>query len=172
MYYFVNNNNKNTVRFAHVPCDFISLYLIVFTFPVRLKNANYKSLKCFSILRPMKNNVRFEYVPWKNVCFCFIPMVWVHFSHRIKKSRFWKSLKYFKYVLIKKRCHIWIYPMGKCLILFHFHFWVHFSHKIEKFRFWKSLKYYVLIKKDMLSDLNISHGKMSEFVHFHCLGSP
>ena len=119
-----------------------------------------------------KNNVRFEYVPWKNVCFCFIPMVWVHFSHRIKKSRFWKSLKYFKYVLIKKRCHIWIYPMGKCLILFHFHFWVHFSHKIEKFRFWKSLKYYVLIKKDMLSDLNISHGKMSEFVHFHCLGSP
>ena len=144
----------------------------MFTFPARLKNANYKSLKYFSILRPMKNNVRFEYVPWKNVCFCFIPMVWVHFSHRIKKSRFWKSLKYFKYVLIKKRCHIRIYPMGKFWFCFIFIFWVHFSHKTEKFRFWKSLKYYVLIKKDMLSDLNISHGKMSGFVHFHCLGSP
>ena len=41
MYYFVNK--KNTVRFAHVPCDFISLYLIVLTFAMRLKSANYKS---------------------------------------------------------------------------------------------------------------------------------
>ena len=41
MNYFVNK--KNTVRFAHVLCDFISLYLIEITFAMRLKNANNKS---------------------------------------------------------------------------------------------------------------------------------
>ena len=34
---------KNTVRFAHVPCDFISLNLIVLKFIMRLESANYKS---------------------------------------------------------------------------------------------------------------------------------
>ena len=34
---------KNTVRFAHVPCDFISLYLFVLTFAMKLKSANCKS---------------------------------------------------------------------------------------------------------------------------------
>ena len=34
---------KNTVRFAHVPFNFISLYLFVLTFAMKLKNANYKS---------------------------------------------------------------------------------------------------------------------------------
>ena len=44
-----------------------------------------KSLKYFSILRPMKNNVRFEYVPWKNVCVRLIFIAWVHFSHETEK---------------------------------------------------------------------------------------
>ena len=33
---------KNTVKFAHVLSDFISLYLMVFTFKMRLKSSNYK----------------------------------------------------------------------------------------------------------------------------------
>ena len=33
---------ENTVRFAHVTCDFISFSLIVLTFGMRLKSANYK----------------------------------------------------------------------------------------------------------------------------------
>ena len=87
---------KSNVRFAYVPCDFISLYLIVFTFAMRLKSANYKNH--WNIL----NNVRFEYVPWKNVWFCSIYIVWVRFSHKIEKFWFWKSLKYFNTFWLKK----------------------------------------------------------------------
>ena len=128
---------KSNVRFAHVPCDFISLYLIVLTFAMRLKSANYKShwnilvfynqwkitsdlnmshrkmsdfvsipLFGFTLVIKLRNfdfeshwntliffdkkryGVRFEYVPWKNVWFCFISIVWVHFSHKTEKFRF------------------------------------------------------------------------------------
>ena len=41
--------------------------------------------------------VRFEYVPWKNVWFCFISVAWVYFSHKTKKIRFWRWLKHFNY---------------------------------------------------------------------------
>ena len=54
-----------------------------------------KSLKYFSILRLMKNNVRFGYVPWKNVWFYFFSIVWVHSSHKTEKFWFWKLLKCF-----------------------------------------------------------------------------
>ena len=54
MYYFVNK--RNTLRFAHVLCNFISLYLIVLTFAMRLKNANNKS---------HWNTVVFYYDQWK-----------------------------------------------------------------------------------------------------------
>ena len=47
------------------------------------------------ILWPVKEDARFEYVPWKNVCFCFISIAWVHFIHKTKKFWFWKSLKCF-----------------------------------------------------------------------------
>ena len=36
---------------------------------------------------------------WKNVWFCFISTVWVHFSLKTEKFRFWKSLKYFNILL-------------------------------------------------------------------------
>ena len=61
-----------------------------------------KSLKYFSILLPMKSNVRFEYVRWKTVWFCFISIVWVQFSLKTEKFKFWKSLKYFNNFLTKK----------------------------------------------------------------------
>ena len=89
-------NKKIIVTFAHILFNFISLYLFVLTFVFKLKNANYKShWYILNILWPMKNDVRFEYVLWKNVWFCFICTVWVHFSHKTEKIWFWKSLKYF-----------------------------------------------------------------------------
>ena len=43
-------------------------YFFVLIFPMNLKDANYKShLNYFSILRPIKDDVRFKYVPWKDV---------------------------------------------------------------------------------------------------------
>ena len=39
----------------------------------------WKSLKYFNILWSIKHDVRFEYVPWKNVWFCFISTVCIHF---------------------------------------------------------------------------------------------
>ena len=40
----------------------------------------------------------------------------------------------------------------------------YFSHKIDKFWFWKSLKYFiVLIKKDVITDLNMSYFVSIEF---------
>ena len=71
---------KNTVRFAHVSCDFFSLYLIVFTFTLRSKRFNYKIH--WNIL------VLLEYAPRENVSFCFSSIAWVYFSHKIKKFRF------------------------------------------------------------------------------------
>ena len=80
-------------------------------------------MKYFSILRPKKNDVRFEYSPWKNVWFCFISIVWFT-------------------LVIKLR---------------NFDFKNH----------WNTLIF--LIKKDMASDLNMSYGKMSDFVLFPLL---
>ena len=140
---------KNTVRFAHAPCDFISLYSIVFTFKMRLKSSNYKSHWNMLVL--------FEYVPQKNVWFCFNSIVLVHFSHKTEKSQFWKSLKYFNIFLIKKDMvsHLSMphRKMSDCFISI---IWVHFTHKTGKFQFWKLLKYFniFLIKKNMVSDLN------------------
>ena len=119
-------NKKNTVRFTRdsCSCDFILFYLIVLTFAMRLKSANYKShwnilvfydqwkimsdlnmfygkmpdfvsfpLFGFTLVIKLRNfdfeshwniliffnkkryGVRFEYVPWKNVWFCFISIV-------------------------------------------------------------------------------------------------
>ena len=104
-----------------------------------------KSLKYFSILLPMKSNVRFEYVRWKTVWFCFISIVWVQFSLITEKFKFWKSLKYFNNFLTKK-----IYSVGSEYVPwknFWFYFisivWVRFSHKTERFWFWKLLKYVI-----------------------------
>ena len=42
----------------------------------------------------MKNNLIFDYVQRKNVWYCLTSIVWVHFSLKIEKLWFWKSLKY------------------------------------------------------------------------------
>ena len=53
----------------HVSCDFISLYLFVLTFVIKLKKkTNYKSHRNISVFCDQKKkDVRFEYVPLKNV---------------------------------------------------------------------------------------------------------
>ena len=48
---------KNTVRSAHVPFDFISLYLFVLTCNEIEKHQLEKPLKYLSILQPLKNDV-------------------------------------------------------------------------------------------------------------------
>ena len=102
-----------------------------------------KTLKYFSVLRPMKNDVIFEYVLWKNVWFCFIVTAWVYFSYKNEKLRFLKLSRYFKYFLIKKvMVSIWICPMEKCLICLFPIAWLHFSHKNLKFWSWKLLNYF------------------------------
>ena len=43
----------------------------------------------------MKNDVRFEYIPWKSAWFCFISIVWVHFILKTEKFDFeslWNTL--------------------------------------------------------------------------------
>ena len=92
-----------------------------------------KSLKYFSILRPMKTNVKFEYIPWKYIWFCFISILWVHFSHKTKKFRFWRSLKYFK-VFDKKMMSDLIMS---CQITFGLSFvvWMKFWQEVEKYEF-------------------------------------
>ena len=112
-------------------------------------------MRYFSILRPMQNNVRFEYIPWKNIWLCFISIDWIQFSHNMSNFSFenhWNTLIFFdqkryvvrfEYVSWK---NVWF-----CFISI---VWVHFSHKIEKFRFWRLLKYFnvFLIKNDVRFD--------------------
>ena len=95
--------------------DFISLYLLVLTFAMKLRSAIYKiHWKILEFCNQMKYDVIFEYVPRRNFWFCFISIVWVH----VIKLRI---LKYFN------------------------DFWF-------------------LIKKNMVSDLNMFHRKMYDFV--------
>ena len=81
-------------------------------------------MTCFSTLRPIKNDVRFEYVSRKNVWFCFISNVWVQLVIKLRNFDFesdWNALVFFD-------------------------------------------------QKNMGSDLNICHGKMSDFVSFLLFG--
>ena len=106
--------------------DFVSFPLFGFTLVIKLRNFDFKShLNVFIFFDKERYGVRFEYAPWKNVWFCFISIVWVHFSHKIEKFRF---------------------ESHRNTLLF-----------LNK-------------KKDMLSDFNMSHGKMSDFVSFPLFG--
>ena len=103
MYYFVNN--KNTVSFAHVPCDFILLYLIVLTFAVRLKSANYKSHWNILVFYNQWKKVRFEYHPLKMSHFVFLPLLGFTLVIKLRNFDFespWNAFIFFdkkKYML-------------------------------------------------------------------------
>ena len=80
----------------------VSFPLFGFTLFIKSRNFDCKShwntLKYFDKKR---YGGRFEHILWKNVCFCFISIVWVHFSHKNEKFRFWRSLKYFNSLWFK-----------------------------------------------------------------------
>ena len=53
----------------------------------------------------MENDVRFVYVSWKNVWFCFISIVWVHFIHKnFDFKSHWNTLIF----LIKKMSDLYM----------------------------------------------------------------
>ena len=108
----------------------------------------------------------------KNAWFCFISIVWVHFSHETEKLWFWKTLKYFN-ILKNVWRHILICPMKKHPILFHSIVWVHLSHKTEKLWFWKSLKYFnIFWWKNILCQIWICPmEKCLTLFYFYYLGS-
>ena len=69
--------------------DFVSFSLFGITLAIKLRNFDLESHRNILIFFNKKRyGVRFEYVSWKNVLFCFIPIVWVHFSHKTEKCRF------------------------------------------------------------------------------------
>ena len=59
--------------------------------------------------------------------------------------------------------------MEKFLILFHFHFFCSLVKELNKFQVTEILQY-ILIKKDIVSHLNMFRGKMSDFVSFPLFG--
>ena len=78
---------------------------------------------------------------WKEpmIKFYFISIVWVHFSHKTEKFRFWKSLKYINIFGWKRYVVRFEYvPWKNVWFCFISIAWVHFSHKTEEFWFWLS----------------------------------
>ena len=74
---------------------FVLFPLFGFSSVIKLRNFDFESHWNTLILFDKKNyGVRFEYVLQKDAWFCFISIVWVHFSHKTEKFRFWRSLKY------------------------------------------------------------------------------
>ena len=89
--------------------DLVWFPLCVFTLVIRMKNFDFEShWNIWIFFDKKKYSVRFEYVPWKNVWFCFISIVWVHFSHKTETFRFWRSLN----------TQILLCPVKQCLIRF------------------------------------------------------
>ena len=111
----------SAARFAHFLFSFISFYLFLFTFQTKLRDTNYKNN--WNTLWSMKNDARFEFVPWKNIWFCFVFIARVHFGHKTAKFWFWKSLKYFNFFILIKANVTSDLNMsnGTCLMLPHFH---------------------------------------------------
>ena len=107
--------------------DFVSIPLFGFTLVIKLRNFDFESHWNISVtFDKQRYGVRFEYIPWENVWFYLIPIIWVHFSH-------WNVLIFsdkerygvrFENVPWK---NVWF-----CVILI---VWFLFSHKTEKIRF-------------------------------------
>ena len=91
--------------------------------------------------------------PMENDWFCFISIVWFQFSHKNEKFWFWKSLKYFNFLIKKHSATFEYVPRKNDWFCFISIVGVHFIHKTEKFQFWSSLKYFNVFDKRMMSDL-------------------
>ena len=74
MYYFVNK--EKNYQICTCPVWFNLTLLVCADVHNEIEKCQLsKSLKYVSTLLPMKNNVRCEYVPWKNAWFCFLRIV-------------------------------------------------------------------------------------------------
>ena len=93
-----------------------------------------------SILWPIKNDVRFEYFPWKMSDFVSFLLFLCTFAIKLRNFDFeshWNTLIFFDRKTYDVRFE---YVHGSfCFIL---SVWVDFSHTTQKFWFWKSLKYF------------------------------
>ena len=98
--------------------DFVSIPLFGFTLVIKLRNFDFESHWNISLFfDKQRYGVRFEYVPWKNVWFCFISNVCLHFSHETEKFDFkghWNTSIFSD----KKWCQIWLCPIKQCFIWF------------------------------------------------------
>ena len=94
--------------------------MLEFTLIIELRNFGFEShWSTLIFFDKTRCEVRFEYVPWKNVWFCFISIVWVHFSHKIEKFDLECHLNTLIFFDLKKNwCLIWTCPVKQCLIWF------------------------------------------------------
>ena len=87
---------------------------------MRLKDANYKRhLNILVFCDQWKMMWDLNMSHGKKIQFCFISIVWIHFSQKTEKFWFKKSLKYFNIFLIKNIWRqIWICTVKQCLLSF------------------------------------------------------
>ena len=78
--------------------NFILLYMLLLT---SAYNWMISIIKFFETFYYFVTNEKWcqiwkcQNVPWNNVRFCFVYIVWVHLRHKHENFRFWKSLKYY-----------------------------------------------------------------------------
>ena len=125
VYYFVNKEKYCQICFCLVWFYFTLLVCAHFCGEIERCQLG-KTFRYFNILRPMKNDIRFECFPWKNVWFWFISNDWIHFSHKTEKFRFWKSLKYFNISDFSNISQIWICPANSLWFGLSLVVWVQF----------------------------------------------
>ena len=100
--------------------DFVLFPLFRFTLVIKLRNFDFESHWNTLIYFDKKRYaVRFKYVPWKDVWFCFISFPLFRFTLVIKLKKF--GFKGHLNTLIffdRRRCQIWLCPVKQCLIWF------------------------------------------------------
>ena len=118
---------KNAARFAHFLCDFISIYLFVLTFPVKLKTTNYKSLwnflvfydqwKIISNLNMSHWNMSNFVLFWLFEFTLFIKLRNFDFESHWNTLIFLNTLNSQVWLCSVKQCLIWFNPPGLSEIL-------------------------------------------------------
>ena len=149
---------KNAASDFHIShgkmSDFVSFSLFGFTLVIKLRNFDFEShWNTLIIFGKKMYSVTFEYVPWKNVWFCFISIILVHFSHKTENSSFLKSLKWFKVFWKKKKNDVRIEYVLSNSVWFRLSFvvWVEF------WRIYFKKKHFNIFQfRNLLSDQNLS----------------
>ena len=121
--------------------DFISLYLFVLTFKMKIKDGSYRNH-----WNTLVFNHQWEIMSDLNMShgryLIFFISIWFHFSHKTENLWLWKSLKYFIIFFDKIMCDSKYVQWKIGWFCFISTVWIHFSHKTDKIWFWKSLKHF------------------------------